>query len=103
MACCAVFPAFDAGPSNRFSRKTDLMSLIVIALLGGVFTVLSPCILPVVPFVFARSDRPFITDRLPLLIGLAGTFGPRNDTYKRHAYAGIVRLVNPSARREIPQ
>jgi cytochrome c biogenesis protein CcdA/thiol-disulfide isomerase/thioredoxin len=74
MACCAVFPAFDAGPSNRFSRKTDLMSLIVIALLGGVFTVLSPCILPVVPFVFARSDRPFITDRLPLLIGLAGTF-----------------------------
>ncbi|WP_106853462.1 cytochrome c biogenesis protein DipZ [Caballeronia novacaledonica] len=50
------------------------MSLIVIALLGGVFTVLSPCILPVVPFVFARSDKPFVTDRLPLLIGLAGTF-----------------------------
>ncbi|SAK47537.1 cytochrome c biogenesis protein transmembrane region [Caballeronia temeraria] len=50
------------------------MSLIFIAFLGGVFTVLSPCILPVVPFVFARSDKPFITDRLPLLIGLAGTF-----------------------------
>jgi cytochrome c biogenesis protein CcdA/thiol-disulfide isomerase/thioredoxin len=50
------------------------MSLIVIAFLGGVFTVLSPCILPVVPFVFARSDRPFVTDRLPLLVGLAGTF-----------------------------
>ncbi|SAK45558.1 cytochrome c biogenesis protein transmembrane region [Caballeronia catudaia] len=50
------------------------MSLIVIAFLGGVFTVLSPCILPVVPFVFARSDKPFITDRLPLLVGLAGTF-----------------------------
>ncbi|BAN27482.1 cytochrome c biogenesis protein DipZ [Caballeronia insecticola] len=50
------------------------MSLIVIAFLGGVFTVLSPCILPVVPFVFARSDRPFLTDRLPLLAGLAGTF-----------------------------
>ncbi|SAL24203.1 cytochrome c biogenesis protein transmembrane region [Caballeronia arvi] len=50
------------------------MSLIVIAFLGGVFTVLSPCILPVVPFVFARSDKPFVTDRLPLLVGLAGTF-----------------------------
>ncbi|SAK67477.1 cytochrome c biogenesis protein DipZ [Caballeronia ptereochthonis] len=50
------------------------MSFIVIAFLGGVFTVLSPCILPVVPFVFARSDRPFLTDRLPLFAGLAGTF-----------------------------
>jgi cytochrome c biogenesis protein CcdA/thiol-disulfide isomerase/thioredoxin len=50
------------------------MLLIVIAFLGGMFTVLSPCILPVVPFVFARSDRPFATDRLPLLVGLAGTF-----------------------------
>ncbi|SAK56100.1 cytochrome c biogenesis protein transmembrane region [Caballeronia fortuita] len=50
------------------------MSLIVIAFLGGVFTVLSPCILPVVPFVFARSDRPFATERLPLFAGLAGAF-----------------------------
>lgn len=50
------------------------MLLIVIAFLGGVLTIASPCILPVVPFVFARSDRPFLTNRLPLLIGLAGTF-----------------------------
>jgi cytochrome c biogenesis protein CcdA/thiol-disulfide isomerase/thioredoxin len=50
------------------------MLLIVIALVGGVFTVLSPCILPVVPFVFARSDQPFVTGRLPMLLGLAGTF-----------------------------
>ncbi|ACC74123.1 cytochrome c biogenesis protein DipZ [Paraburkholderia phymatum] len=50
------------------------MLLIVIAFLGGVLTILSPCILPVVPFVFARSDRPFVTGRLPLLIGLAVTF-----------------------------
>ncbi|KXV15408.1 cytochrome C biogenesis protein [Caballeronia megalochromosomata] len=50
------------------------MSLIVIAFFGGVFTVLSPCILPVVPFVFARSDAPFVTGRLPLLAGLALTF-----------------------------
>ncbi|QCP54259.1 redoxin domain-containing protein [Trinickia violacea] len=50
------------------------MLLIVIAFLGGVLTILSPCILPVVPFVFARSDRPFVTGRLPLLLGLALTF-----------------------------
>lgn len=50
------------------------MLLVVVAFIGGAFTVLSPCILPVVPFVFARSDRPFLTDRLPLLLGLAGTF-----------------------------
>jgi cytochrome c biogenesis protein CcdA/thiol-disulfide isomerase/thioredoxin len=50
------------------------MLLILVAFTGGVFTVMSPCILPVVPFVFSRSDRPFATDRLPLLLGLAGTF-----------------------------
>ncbi|RDV00952.1 cytochrome c biogenesis protein DipZ [Trinickia dinghuensis] len=50
------------------------MPFIVIGFLGGVLTIASPCILPVVPFVFARSDRPFMTSRLPFLIGLAGTF-----------------------------
>ena len=50
------------------------MLLIVIAFVGGVFTVLSPCILPVVPFVFARSEEPFLTGRLPMLLGLALTF-----------------------------
>lgn len=50
------------------------MLLIVIAFLGGVLTVLSPCILPVVPFVFAGSDRPFTRGRLPMLAGLAISF-----------------------------
>ncbi|QGZ59175.1 cytochrome c biogenesis protein DipZ [Paraburkholderia acidiphila] len=50
------------------------MLLIVIAFVGGAFTVLSPCILPVVPFVFARSEEPFLTGRLPMLLGLALTF-----------------------------
>ncbi|PMS17104.1 cytochrome C biogenesis protein [Trinickia dabaoshanensis] len=50
------------------------MLFVVIGFLGGVLTIASPCILPVVPFVFARSDRPFFTSRLPLLIGLACTF-----------------------------
>ena len=51
------------------------MSLALLAYLGGVLTILSPCILPVVPFVFARADRPFLKTGLPILIGMAVTFG----------------------------
>ncbi len=40
----------------------------------GVFTILSPCILPVLPFVFARSNRPFVSSGLPMLAGMAITF-----------------------------
>ena len=35
-------------------------------------------------------------------LGLAGTFGPFNDSYKRHVYTQVVRLINPSSRRERP-
>ena len=48
--------------------------LFILAYLGGVLTILSPCILPVLPFVFARADRPFIKSGLPLLIGMAVSF-----------------------------
>lgn len=50
------------------------MLVFILAYLGGVLTILSPCILPVLPFVFARSDRPFVRSGLPLLIGMALTF-----------------------------
>ncbi|WP_369039618.1 cytochrome c biogenesis protein DipZ [Stenotrophomonas maltophilia] len=50
------------------------MLLLLLAYLGGVLTLLSPCILPVLPFVFARADRPFVRSTLPLLIGMALTF-----------------------------
>ncbi|KWO91653.1 cytochrome C biogenesis protein [Burkholderia ubonensis] len=50
------------------------MLLIVLAYLGGVLTILSPCILPVLPFVFARADQPFTRTGLPLLAGMALTF-----------------------------
>ncbi|RKP57583.1 cytochrome c biogenesis protein DipZ [Pararobbsia silviterrae] len=50
------------------------MLLIVLAYLGGVLTILSPCILPVLPFVFARADQPFVRSGLPLLAGMAATF-----------------------------
>jgi len=36
------------------------MVLFILAYLGGVLTILSPCILPVLPFVFARADRSFV-------------------------------------------
>ena len=50
------------------------MILFLLSYLGGVLTILSPCILPVLPFVFARADRPFLRSGLPLLLGMAITF-----------------------------
>jgi cytochrome c biogenesis protein CcdA/thiol-disulfide isomerase/thioredoxin len=50
------------------------MLLLLLAYLGGVLTILSPCILPVLPFVFARSDQPFRRSGLPLLVGMCLTF-----------------------------
>jgi len=50
------------------------MALLFLAFLGGVLTIVSPCILPVVPFVFAKADQPFRRSGLPLLAGMALTF-----------------------------
>jgi cytochrome c biogenesis protein CcdA/thiol-disulfide isomerase/thioredoxin len=50
------------------------MTLILLVFLGGVLTILSPCILPVLPFVFARSEQRFLTNGLPMLAGMAVTF-----------------------------
>lgn len=50
------------------------MLVLILAYLGGVLTIVSPCILPVLPFVFARADRPFARNGLPMLIGMALTF-----------------------------
>src|SRR5580700_11113952 len=50
------------------------MILFALVFLGGVLTIVSPCILPVLPFVFARADRPFARNGLPLLVGMAATF-----------------------------
>jgi cytochrome c biogenesis protein CcdA/thiol-disulfide isomerase/thioredoxin len=50
------------------------MTLLVLAYLGGVLTIISPCILPVLPFVFARADRPFAKSGLPMLVGMTVTF-----------------------------
>lgn len=50
------------------------MTLLLLAFFGGALTIASPCILPVLPFVFARADRPFVRSGLPLLLGMALTF-----------------------------
>jgi cytochrome c biogenesis protein CcdA/thiol-disulfide isomerase/thioredoxin len=52
----------------------NTMLLFLVAYLGGALTILSPCILPVLPFVFARADRSFVRSGLPLLAGMALTF-----------------------------
>jgi len=50
------------------------MLFFLLAYLGGILTILSPCILPVLPFVFARADRGFVRSTLPMLAGMVATF-----------------------------
>jgi len=50
------------------------MLLFIFAYLGGVLTMLSPCILPVLPFVFTRAGQPFMRSGLPMLVGMAASF-----------------------------
>ncbi len=50
------------------------MTPYIIAYLGGLLTIISPCILPVLPFVFARGRGPLYRNGLPLLAGMAAMF-----------------------------
>jgi cytochrome c biogenesis protein CcdA/thiol-disulfide isomerase/thioredoxin len=50
------------------------MTVVLLVFLGGVLTIVSPCILPVLPFVFARAEQRFLTNGLPLLLGMAVAF-----------------------------
>ncbi|WP_410210351.1 cytochrome c biogenesis protein DipZ [Aquirhabdus sp.] len=50
------------------------MLIFILAYIGGALTILSPCILPVLPFVFARSGQPFVKSSLPLLTGMVLMF-----------------------------
>ena len=51
-----------------------MMLGLVIAYLGGVLTIASPCILPILPLVFSRSGQPFSQSGLPMLAGMVLTF-----------------------------
>jgi len=42
--------------------------------LGGVLTIVSPCILPVLPFVFGAAGRPFARWTAPMMAGLITSF-----------------------------
>ena len=50
------------------------MLIFVLSYIGGVLTIFSPCVLPVLPFIFARSDQSFRRSSLPILLGMAATF-----------------------------
>ena len=50
------------------------MIFLILSYLGGVITIASPCILPVLPFVLARAGEPFHRGGLPLLAGMGLTF-----------------------------
>ena len=50
------------------------MLILILSYLGGVLTIFSPCVLPVIPFVFSRSDLPFRKSGLPMLLGMALSF-----------------------------
>jgi hypothetical protein len=72
------------------------MLLILLTYLGGVLTIVSPCILPVLPFVLARADRPFLRSGLPLLIGM-GRPSPPSPRWPPSAAAGRSRPTNMAA------
>lgn len=50
------------------------MILFLIAYLAGALTIVSPCILPVLPFVLSRAGQPFTRSILPMLLGMIATF-----------------------------
>ncbi|MGI8401259.1 MAG: cytochrome c biogenesis protein DipZ [Gemmatimonadaceae bacterium] len=48
--------------------------MFLLAFIGGVLAIASPCILPVIPLVFSRAGRPVWNETIPLLMGLALAF-----------------------------
>jgi cytochrome c biogenesis protein CcdA/thiol-disulfide isomerase/thioredoxin len=66
--------AKSSSAARRGIQEEVCMVLAILVFLGGMLTILSPCILPVLPFVFARAEQPFLRSGLPLLLGMALTF-----------------------------
>ena len=50
------------------------MILFLVSFLAGALTIVSPCILPVVPFVFSRAGQPLLRGILPMLFGMVASF-----------------------------
>jgi cytochrome c biogenesis protein CcdA len=81
------------------------MALLLLAFMAGGLTILSPCILPVLPFAFARAGRPFHRRGLPQPAGMALSFSAggtlavvgggldrAGPSVRSHAGAGGVRV-----------
>ncbi|MGQ9364951.1 cytochrome c biogenesis protein DipZ [Azospirillum sp. ST 5-10] len=50
------------------------MILFLVSFLAGALTIVSPCILPVAPFVFSRVGQPLFRSVLPMLFGMVASF-----------------------------
>ncbi|PWC31038.1 cytochrome c biogenesis protein DipZ [Azospirillum sp. TSO35-2] len=50
------------------------MILFLVSFLAGALTIASPCILPVVPFVFSWAGQPLLRGILPMLFGMLASF-----------------------------
>jgi len=50
------------------------VTILLLAFFGGVLTILSPCILPIIPLVFARAGRSLSRELAPMLVGLTLAF-----------------------------
>ena len=64
-----------------------------------------PNIVSIKIYIIARNieTTKSYTDTKTYSLGLAGTYTPASaDHYKRHAYSQLIRLVNPSSRKEAP-
>ena len=74
-----------------------LISLLLLAALGGMLAVGSPCVLPVLPFVLARTGRSAVRDTMPFLLGLIIMFAAAGSI----AGAGLLALASGTASRWI--
>ena len=74
-----------------------MISLLVLATLGGILAVGSPCVLPVLPFVLARAGRSATRDTLPFLLGLIMMFAIAGSI----AGAGFLAIASGTAGRWI--
>ncbi|MBY6266104.1 cytochrome c biogenesis protein DipZ [Azospirillum sp. 412522] len=50
------------------------MILFLVSFLAGALTIVSPCILPVAPFVFSQAGQPLFRGVLPMLFGMVASF-----------------------------
>ena len=62
------------GPGFEPAAWAHIAEMGYIGLTGGMLTIVSPCILPVLPFVFANAGRSFRRGAVPMLAGMALTF-----------------------------